>query len=283
MFTELKHTLRRTRGQIIGWGIGLALYSLLMVSMYGDIAKVDWSMMLEYYPEELMAFFGDSIKAISSPVGYIDIYFFNYMTVIVGIFAVGTGAKLLVQDEEQGIMDLIAAYPISRSSLFWGRVFGYILALILILGIAWLCWIIPASGEGFDITAEELTRPFLSLISQLLLFGFLSLMLSMLLPSTRMASMITAGLLVGNYLLVGLGNINQELKKIVEYTPLNYYQGGKAIEGLNQEWVLWILAGAVLFLLTAWWRFEKRDLRVGGEGSWQLNKVIPFRANKKQA
>ena len=118
MLVEFKRTLRKYRGQIIGWGIGLTAYSLLMVSIYSDIAQIDFAAFLEYYPEEIMAFFGSSILAISSPEGYLDIYFFNYMTLIIGIFAVGTGAKLLVKDEEDGLLDLILSYPINRSGIF---------------------------------------------------------------------------------------------------------------------------------------------------------------------
>ena len=33
LLTEFKHTLRRLRGQILGWGIGLALYGLMMGAM----------------------------------------------------------------------------------------------------------------------------------------------------------------------------------------------------------------------------------------------------------
>jgi len=38
MLAELKHTLGRMRGQMIGWSIGLALYVLLLVSFYDSIA-----------------------------------------------------------------------------------------------------------------------------------------------------------------------------------------------------------------------------------------------------
>ena len=41
MFAEFKHTLRRLRGQIIGWGIGLALYGLLMVSLFDSIVGIE--------------------------------------------------------------------------------------------------------------------------------------------------------------------------------------------------------------------------------------------------
>ena len=277
MFVELRYTLRRFRGQIIGWGLGLTLYSLLMVSMYADIAQIDFDAFLGYYPEEMLAFFGDSFSAISSPHGYMDLYFFNYMTIIVGIFAVGAGAKLIVKDEEDGLLDLVLAYPKSRSALFWGRVSAYVVTLMLIMLISWLSWVVPSGSSNMDLSAGEILRPFWGLMSQLLLFGSFALFLSMILPASRLASMITGGLLVANYLVIGLANINQDLEKIVKYTPLHIYQGGYAIQGIEWDSVMIILEGAILFLLLAWWRFLLRDLRVAGEGGWKLKEIISFR------
>ncbi|OGO21233.1 MAG: hypothetical protein A2Z14_03305 [Chloroflexi bacterium RBG_16_48_8] len=226
-----------------------------------------------------MAFFGD-LMAITTPKGYIDIYYFNYMTVIIGIFAVSTAASLLVKDEEEGRLDLLLAHPISRSGFFWGRLLGYVVTTLLILSVGWLSWWIPSRSTGLDLTGIELLRPFLPLLVQLLLFGFLGLLLSMILPSVRMAGMFTGALLIANYLLIGLSNINEDLKPIMNYTPLKYYQGGNAIDGLNWEWLAMLLGVTVLFVLLAWWRFHRRDIRVGGEGGWRIP-MLPTRKGRE--
>jgi ABC-2 type transport system permease protein len=270
MLAEFKHTLRRMRGQIIGWSIGIGLYGLLMVSFYDSIQGIEgFEQYITSFPEELMAFFGD-MMAITTPKGYIDIYYFNYMAVIIGIFAVSAGASLLVKDEEEGRLDLLMAYPVSRSGFFWGRLLGYVTSVVLILLAGWLSWWIPSGNTGMDLTGVEFLRPFLPLLVQLLLFGFLGLLLSMVLPSVRMAGMFTGGLLVANYLLIGLSNINEDLKPIMDYTPLKYYQGGNAVDGLNWEWLAGLFAATVVFALLAWWRFHQRDIRVGGEGGWRI-------------
>ncbi|TFG47323.1 MAG: hypothetical protein E4H33_06055, partial [Anaerolineales bacterium] len=258
MLVELRYTLRRYRGQILGWGLGLTFYCLLMVSMYPDIKEMDFTVFLDYYPEDIMAFFGESMLAISSTHGYMDLYFFNYMIVILGILAIGTGAKLLVKDEEDGLLDLVTAYPISRTGIFWGRVVGYVLVLIFILAISWLNWALPSKSAGLELTAGELIKPFVGLLGQLLLFGSFALLLSMVLPAARLASMVTGGLLVANYLVNGLVNINPDLEKFVQYTPLNYYQGGYAILGIDGEGLLIVFEWIVLFLLLAWWQFLTR-------------------------
>lgn len=279
MFAELKHTLRRLRGQMIGWGIGLALYGVLMVALYDSIANIEgFTEILQSYPPELMAFFGGTeMLALTTPKGYIDIYYFNYMPVIVGIFAVIAGGGLLVSDEEKGILDLVMAHPISRTALFWGRVLGFVVATIVILLVSFLSWALPAGGTGMDLTWIEFLRPFVPLLASLVLFGMLALLLSMLVPSARFASMISAGLLVANYLALGLANINSDLRTAVEYTPLYYYQGGRAIDGVNWGWMAGLLLASLVLALLAWWRFLRRDIRVGGEGGWRLPKLFFWR------
>lgn len=269
MLAELRHTLRSRRGQLIGWAIGVALYGLLMASLFDSIVGIEgFEELMAAYPEDLAAFFG-GLTAITTPKGYLDIYYFNYMPVIIGILAVGMGAGLVVSDEEKGILDLIMSHPVSRTALFWGRVLGFLVATVLVLFVGWLSWVIPAQGTGLDLTWLEILRPFLPLFAQLVFFGMLALLLSLVLPSVRAAGMLTGGVLVGNYLLVGLANLNEDLKAFIEYTPLYYYQGGKAVDGLDWAWLGAIIGVSVIFVLLAWWRFQRRDIRVAGEGSWR--------------
>lgn len=270
MLAELKHTLRRKRGQMIGWAIGLALYALMMVSFFDSIVGIEGIQeMMQAYPEDLAAFFG-GFGAMNTPKGYLEIYYFNYMPVIIGIFTVGLGAGLLVSDEEKGTLDLILSYPVSRTALFWGRVLGLLALNALVLLIAYLSWVLPAQGTGMDLTWIQILRPFLPLFVQLVFFGVLALLLSLVLPSVRSAGMLTGGILVGNYLLIGLSNLNEDLKAFIEYTPLHYYQGADAIDGLDWIWLGGIAGVSLVLVLLAWWRFQGRDIRVAGEGSWRL-------------
>ena len=270
MFAEFTHTLRQMRGQIIGWSIGLALYGLLMVSFYDTMQNIEGLQdMLASYPPEILAFFGSSILAITTPMGYMDTYYFVYMPVIIGIFTVGIGANLLAGDEEKGILDLVLAHPVSRPGLFWGRLLASVLATIIILLVSWLSWVIPAGNTSMAVTWDQLLLPFLPLLAVLLLFMVLALWLSLVLPAARLSSMLSGGLLVANFLLIGLANLNDTLESLIKLTPLYYYQGGKAMDGLNGQWLLGLLAVVIGLAILSWQLFERRDIRVVGERGWQ--------------
>jgi ABC-2 type transport system permease protein len=266
--TEFKHTLRRLRGQILGWGIGLALYGLMMGAMYDTVNNIEgMEELLASYPQELWAFFGDMMN-LNTPEGYFGTYFSSYIPLIVGIFAAGAAAGLLAGDEERGTLDLTLSYPVSRTGVFLGRWLAFAVALALILFIAYLGWAVTLPMNSMDVTAGALLLPFVPMWALLLLFGALSLLLSLVLPSARMASMTTGGLLVANFLLAGLANLNEDLQPVMDLTPFAYLQGGDSLGGLNWSWIAGLVGAALLLSALAWLLFRRRDIRVGGERGW---------------
>ncbi|NLZ94071.1 MAG: ABC transporter permease subunit [Firmicutes bacterium] len=271
MWAEFKHTLRRMRWQIVGWSFGTALYGLLMINIYPSMVDVS-DIIDEYismFPEAMLAFF-ENIYAIGTPMGFLDVYFFSYMHMIIGILAISAAVGLLVGDEEKGVLDLVLAQPLSRTSLFFGRFFALAVALAIILLVDWLSWAVPAGSVGFELSWLQLLLPFISLLAVLLLFAAIALLLSLMLPAARLAGMLTGALLVGNFLLQGLSNLNENLQPLMKYLPLNYYQGGTAVEKLNSGWLFGLLLTTLIITAAAWVLFLRRDIRVGGERSWQL-------------
>ena len=277
MMTVFRYTLRRFRGQILGWGIALALLAVLLVSMYDSFAgeQEQFAELLELYPSEITAFIGD-ITSMATPEGWVSIEFFSYMPLILGIFGVLMGSGLLVSHEESGTLDLIMAHPVSRTALFMGRLLAFVTATVAILVITWLGFIVSMTWSSIDIGWGRMWLPLLSLLAELLLFGTISLFLSMLLPSRRLAATTAGLLLVASFFITGLAKINEDLEPVAKLSPLNYYQTQEAFQGLNGTWLAGLLAAAVLFAALAWWRFQRRDIRVGGEGGWRLP-ALPFR------
>lgn len=271
MTIVFRYTLARFRGQILGWGLGLFLLGLLVVPFYDTLAqqREQFEQLMKSYPPELLAFFGDLSEFAVTPESYLSVEFFSYMPLVLGIFAVLAGSGLLAGDEEKGTLDLLMAYPVSRTAVFTGRLLTFFAATVAILAVAWLGLILPASrSSSLDIGWGEMALPFLSLLAVVFLFGTLGLFLSMALPSRRLAAMASGFLLVASFFITGLARINKDLEAVARLSPLNYYQSGDAIRGLNGEWFVGLLAAAAIFAGVAWWRFERRDVRVGGEGSW---------------
>ncbi|MGD8759957.1 MAG: ABC transporter permease subunit [Anaerolineales bacterium] len=274
MLAEFKHTLRRFRGQILGWGIGLFLYGWMMTAFWDSMSNIgdQFQILIQSYPEEILAFF-PSIYEFTTPKGYLDTYYFGLMPLIVAIFAIGAGANLLAGDEEKGILDLALAYPISRTGMFFGRLLGFLTALALVMLASWLGWLMPSTGAQLGLSPGTLLLPFIPMFALMALFAAFALLMSMLLPSARMASALSGALMVANYLLIGMSSIRPSLEKIYKATPFYFHQGAAAIDGLDLGWLGGLLGVTAILALLAWWRFLRRDIRVGGEGGWRIARL----------
>jgi ABC-2 type transport system permease protein len=211
---------------------------------------------------------GGDVNNLASPPSFLSMRYFSLMPLVLGVWAVLAGSGLVAADEENGTLDLVLAYPVRRTSLFLGRWLALLAAIVLILAVAWLGLVLFAWRYGFPVGAAALVRPFVSLWAVLLFFANLALLLSLVLPSRRLASAATLLVLVGGYFVTMLARIDTRLETLARLSPLQYYQSGEAVGGLNLAWLAGLLAGAALGLALAWRRFERRDIRVAGEGVW---------------
>ena len=276
MYAEFKHTLLRLRGHIAGWGIAIAALGLLIVAFYGVFQErqADFLKMIQGYPPEFLAFFGGDASTLAKPEGFLGMYGFSMLPLIIGIFAVVAGSGLLASDEESGRLDLMLTYPLSRSAFLWGRVLAFVCATTAILVIGWVGFCVLLGPSALDLTWGEMALPFLSVLAQALIYGALALLLEALLPSRSLAATVAGLVMVASYLLSSMSALDARLASVAQLLPFDYYQSGEALNGLNLAWFLGLMGVSVLFVLLAWWRFDRRDIRVGGERGWRLPKLL---------
>jgi len=278
LWTTFRYTYTGLRGQILGWGLGLALYGLMIVPMYDVIGAQQGQLqqMLASYPPEFLAFFGGDTNSLITPAGFLGMYAFSMMPVIIGVFAVLAGSGLIVSDEERGRLDLIIAYPVGRSSFFFGRSLGILGAALTIMMLGWLgfCLMLGRSNLGFG--WGEVVVPFLSLLAQTLVYATLALLLSMFLPSRNLAAMVTGAFMVTSYFVSSLSFMDERLEAVSQFMPYHYFQTVLSYHELNLTWLFALLGISVLMTTVAWLLFIRRDIRLSGEGSWRLP-LLPSR------
>ncbi len=247
---------------ILGWGIGLALLGYYLITFYDTFYEqnIDLSQMIQAFPEELLAFFGEDTNPVS-PKGFLTLEFFSYIPLILGILVVSNTSKLIRSREEDGTLELILAQPISRSKIFWGHVLAYLLSLILILFITWAGFALGLQvTTEIDLNQGELALPFVSLLALLVFFSGLALLLSMVMPSGT-AGLISGFFMVASFFITSFSRIDQNLEVLNLFSPLKYYQSGEAVAGLDVGSALLLVGLGGLFLILGWIIFAKRDMR----------------------
>jgi ABC-2 type transport system permease protein len=221
MLPIFQRALAQYRWQILGWGGILLLLGLITIPTYDVVLKNPDPIrkMVEQFPPELLAMFArtDQVPDLkkwdpADPAVFLDMNYFAFMPLILGVFVVLAGSGLLVADEEKGTLDLVLAHPVRRTSLFIGRVAAFFVATLTVLALAWVGIVVPVSGSSVPLSWAETLLPFLSLLGVLLFYGTLAMLLSMLLPARRLAAMAAGMLLVASYFITALAQINSGLK-----------------------------------------------------------------------
>lgn len=272
MIAIFRHTISRSKVQILAWGLGMGLLGAYMVMFYDNLMGMQDTIqqMIENYPKELVAFVGGA-EGLFSEGGYINSYIFSYLPLILGVFAILAGSGLLAADEESGVLDLLISHPVSRTRFFLGRLLGFSFVLAAIMVIMWVGFIAPMGSSGLNVSALDMALPFLSLFALLLLFATLGLLFSLILPSRSAAAMASGLVLVVSFFMSLMSRLDENMQTINQFTPYGYYQGGEAINGLEWGWFLGLIGVSILISMLSWWLFQRRDIRITGERSWLPN------------
>jgi ABC-2 type transport system permease protein len=269
-FTIFQSQLRGSLAAILGWGISLFVLAAYLAMLHDSFLsqQEQFTSMVNAYPPELMAAFGGTAD-LFTPSGFLNFTYFSYIGVLLGFLAIAMGSGLLAVDEERGRLDLLAAYPVSRMSIFLARLLAAILSMVMILALSWLGFVLTIPGTGLEkVGAGPMALPHLELLVFMIFFAGLALLLSQTLPARSAATGVASAILLISYILKVLLELDNSLEIMERFSPMHYIQGGFAVEGLNAGWVLGLLGAGVLFIILAAWRFQSRDLRVSGEGSW---------------
>ena len=279
LWTALRYTFAGLRGSILGWGLGLGLYGMMIIPMYETLAgKGDaFQKMVAGYPPEFLAFFGASVNSMLTPGGFLGMYAFSMLPIILGIFSVIAGSSVIVGDEERGRLDLILAHPVGRSMFFLGRTLGLTAGALAIHLLAWLGFSLLLRSSSMGFTMGQMAVPFLPLLVQVLFFSMLALLLSLLLPSRNLAAMTTGALMVISYVVSSMSFMDERLAGAARFMPYHYFQTVMSFEELNLGWLFSLLAISIGMAVAAWYLFLRRDIRLSGEGSWKVFQIFKFR------
>jgi putative exporter of polyketide antibiotics len=78
-------------------------------------------------------------------------------------------------------------------------------------------------------------------------------------------------LVVASFFITLLSGVADQLERAADFSPMTYLETATAIEdGLNLTWFGVFIAIDLVLALISWQMFQRRDVRVGGEGSWRL-------------
>lgn len=270
------HELRIRRGTVLGWSIGLGIYAALYTAFYPALPAE--MLALDYENIDLFQAFGD--MSMSSFEAYMGSSVFNFLAVLLGIFAVMAGVGTLAGEEENGTLEGLISLPIARWRLVTAKALALAAAALMILLVTGLviAAVFTAIRSQIDSSAGvfDLLGMTLMIWPVAMVLLMTSLFLGALLPSRRAASAAAVTLLVVSYFGNNLADMFEALRPLQLVSPFNYLDTGPKALTAPVPWgsIVTLLAGASILLLLAIWSFGQRDLTVG---SWSWRRWVRSR------
>jgi hypothetical protein len=141
-----------------------------------------------------------------------------------------------------------------------------------ILAMGWVGLAIGMVAVAMKLSPLVPLWGFLSLFSVVLLTATLGLLLSLVLSSRRQAGMAAGLVIVASFFLTGFARLDEGLLPLAKMLPLYYYQGGEAMNDFDATRFGGLIVAGMVCVGLAYWCFERRDIRVAGEGVFPWKK-----------
>jgi ABC-2 type transport system permease protein len=255
-------TLWDQRRSLLAWVIGVAAATAMYAAFYPSIRNPEMAAALENYPQAVIQAFG--LQDMVSPEGYLQSTVFGIIgPILIILFAVGTGARAIAGDEEAGTLDLLLAYPITRTQVLLQR-FAALVTALLIIGVAVLAVLFAIAGSAeLDIPVVRMAAMILHLVLLGVCFGSLALAMGATLGRRGLALAVTGVAAILTYFANTLAPQVDSLAWLRRLSPFYYYSGGQPLRNGLQVGDAGILLVVVAILVAMGvFAFNRRDVAV---------------------
>ena len=259
----LRWALRLQLRGLLGWGVALGAVTALYVSFWPAMGETaEMQALVDSMPEALVTAMG--YDAIGTPAGYLESTVYALLApILMLVFALGLGARLIAGDEEAGDLELEAAGAIGRVRLLLECY------LALVVGVAWLGAIVGLVSLvltgllGMDIAARALIGATVGLLLLVLALGSVSFAVGAATGRRALALAVGAGVAVLGYIADALAPLLEDGTWLQRASPFHWYLGNDPLnQGLGLPGAAALLALALVSLGVAVLTYDRRDLGV---------------------
>ncbi len=208
--------------------------------------------------------------------GYLGSTVIGFVPILLGVYAVMAGTSTLAGEEEEGTLELLLTTRLPRWQIVTAKALALLIVLALIVALAgvgnMLGFLAIQAQIVTAITAGDVFAMMLSALPLVWALAMISLFLSALLPSRRLALAMGMLVLVVSYFGENLGGMVASVEWIKPFSLFTYFDSSAAVfnEGVDPGNVALLLIVAAIALALALVSFERRDVTVG---AWPWQRV----------
>lgn len=259
----LRWVLRVQRRALIGWGVALGLVTALYVSFWPAMGETqEMQALIDSMPEALVTAMG--YDAISSPAGYLESTVYALLApILMLVFALAFGARLIAGDEEGGAMELEATGPVGRRRLLLERYMALVLGVVWLGTLTGVVALTLARALGMDIGTGPLIGATVGLILLVLALGSVAFAVGAATGRRALALTVGAAIAVFGYMADALAPLLDDGAWLERLSPFFWYLGNDPLnEGFGVAGALALAALTLVSLGVAVLAYDRRDLGV---------------------
>jgi ABC-2 type transport system permease protein len=139
------------RRSLIGYAIGMGLYTLVIVALYPSFKDAGNLDDFAQSSEGMAALFGIT-GSLTSPVGWLNANLYNnFLPVILLLLTIGYGASCIAGQDEDESLGVVATLPLSRRRIALEKFAAMVILTLPVLVVTTICVLI---GRGFDVIVD---------------------------------------------------------------------------------------------------------------------------------
>ncbi|MFG1849188.1 ABC transporter permease subunit [Micromonospora carbonacea] len=262
MFPALvRKTWRDDRRALIGWAVGVALFTVVYTSFYSQFQGAA-ELKQEALPQEMLDFLG--IADMLSPAGYLQATVFSLIgPLLVLMCAITLSARTIARPEEDGGMELLLATPLSRTAFAGQRLAATGSAITLVAAVPPILLMIIVPRVGMDIALSHVAAAGVGLIALVWCFTGVAFLAGAATGKRGTVLAVTGVLGVATYLANAIGGMSDGWQWMRWLSPFHYFIGTDPLHTGWHPGHLLILAGVgALTAAVGVVLFDRRDVGV---------------------
>jgi ABC-2 type transport system permease protein len=266
--TLTRKVLKMQASSLASYAFGSAFYAVLIVVLYQQFVQQHRSVFEQYVkvaPKALLQMFNISGGNLATLGGFLGAEYLSFIWVIViAIFVISFATGALVRELEQGTLELMLAYPISRLGFYLSKVAALVVGVAIIVGVTILAIWLSALDQNLHLTAGAYAAISALMMSFAFAIAGYSLLFSALDSQRSRAAGVAAGLTVLFYAINFVSQVLPQLSGLRWLSLFKYFTPDVAIDtGRADPQSVAVLAGiGVVGAIAGAIVFRQRDLSV---------------------
>lgn len=260
--TVLRGVLHEQRRTVVLWALALCGVGSMYTAFYPSVGGAKMDVMLEAMPPELITAMG--FEAIATAGGYVQSTVYQLLgAILVLVCAIGLGGRLVAGAEEDGVLELEIAAPVSRTTVYLERLAAlWLVALVLVAALTAALTALT-SVMGMDVAITGLLAGSLGLWLFGGALGTLAFALGAATGRRGYAVGTAAAVATLSYVLAYLGPLVEGAAWMEQLSPYHWYVGGDPLtDGVAWGGYGLLLALAVVAAVAGGLAFRRRDVMV---------------------